>query len=92
MEAYISEAKDEAVVRMIVDDFITAFEDPDYGKQNPFLVLASAVLELKKAGLAWDRLAPTWERMRDERRLRRGVFKRKPIHLIKDEAGHYNEP
>jgi|GEM_PF-4020175 len=68
---------------MIVDDFITAFEDPDYGKQNPFLVLSSAALELKKAGLAYDRLAPTWERMRDERRLRRGIFKRKPIHLIK---------
>ena len=63
---------------MIVDDFITAFEDPDYGKQNPFLVLSSAVLECRKAGLAWDRFKPTWERMRDERRLSRGVFLRKP--------------
>lgn len=61
-----------------ISAIIEAAQDPNFGLQNPFLELASLSLEAKHAGLAYDRLKPTWERMRDERRARRGVFLRKP--------------
>lgn len=73
-----------------IQDIIDAAALPDFGLQNPFLELASLTLEAKHAGLAYDRLKPTWERMRDERRARRGIFLRKPndysITTSKDEA------
>lgn len=73
-----------------VQDIIEAAKDPNFGLQNPFLELASLTLEAKHAGLNIDPIKPTWERMRDERRARRGIFLRKPndysISTSKDEA------
>lgn len=73
-----------------IQDIIDAAAKPHFGRQNPFLELASLVLEARKVGLAYDKLKPTWKKMRDDRRYKRGVFLRFPndrsISTSHDEA------
>jgi hypothetical protein len=52
--------------------------DPLFGQQNPFNTLSSLVLEARKAGLAWDKLEPTYQKLRKSREVGPGLYRRTP--------------
>ena len=59
-----------------VHAIIEAAKLPEFGLQNPFLELASLTLESRKAGLDYMALKETFERIKEERRIGVGLFRR----------------
>jgi hypothetical protein len=62
----------------LIEAIIETVKRPNFGQDNPFLSFSTYVLEAKKAGLDLSPLYDDWERIKNERRYKPGVFKRWP--------------
>jgi hypothetical protein len=58
---------------------------------NPFLNFSAYVLEARRAGIDVSPLKPVWEKLRDKRRSRPGIFKRWPKGKGQSEAGKWTK-